>query len=346
MNRLMDANTDAEPEPSAATKSAGPRQTQFSRYAWFVLAYVVAVILFGAWVRITGSGAGCGQHWPTCHGEVIPRSPNTNTIIEYTHRVSSGLLGPMALLLCIGACRLPGRSWAVRIAALLTLLFILLEGLIGAGLVLGELVASDDSAARAIVIALHLGNTLLLTAVCALTAHWGAEPVRGRIQLLSPRMRPLLLAAVAVVLVSMSGAVTALGDTLFPVVTPDGAGVLSHLKNDLAPGAHFLLQLRVLHPVLAVVVGLALAWYCQRLSLLAGPERRLAAGCAALTWLQLALGAMNVAFRAPGPMQLLHLLVAQALWVSLVLLIARRAAWSPLDSPAAASTGLHARSVA
>ena len=75
------------------------RRDALTRYAWAFVLYLIGVILFGAWVRITGSGAGCGSHWPTCHGELIPMAPATETIIEYTHRLTSGLCGPLALLL-------------------------------------------------------------------------------------------------------------------------------------------------------------------------------------------------------------------------------------------------------
>src|SRR6266542_622176 len=70
----------------------------FARYAWGVLGVNLFVILWGALVRATGSGAGCGAHWPLCNGEVVPSSRTTATLIEYTHRASSGL----ALLLVAG----------------------------------------------------------------------------------------------------------------------------------------------------------------------------------------------------------------------------------------------------
>ena len=138
----------------------------FARYAWAFVAYLLAVILFGAWVRITHSGAGCGSHWPTCNGDLVPLAPSIETIIEYTHRLTSGALGILGLVLVGWAAR--QRRRRVLVAALVTLFFIILEALIGAGLVLKELVADDDSAARAIVISLHLVNTLMLTGAAAL----------------------------------------------------------------------------------------------------------------------------------------------------------------------------------
>ncbi|HVR96418.1 MAG TPA: COX15/CtaA family protein, partial [Thermoanaerobaculia bacterium] len=141
------------------------RIDRFARYAWATLAYNVAVILWGAAVRATGSGAGCGSHWPLCNGEVLPRSPGVQTIIEFSHRVTSGL----ALLLVVGlvvfAFRARPRGDAARGAAVLSLLFILSEAAVGAGLVLFEMVAHNQSMARALWMAAHLINTFFLLGV-------------------------------------------------------------------------------------------------------------------------------------------------------------------------------------
>src|ERR671912_761132 len=72
--------------------------TRLARFAWGVLSYNVAVIAWGAYVRATGSGAGCGEHWPLCNGTVIPRAPEIATIVEFSHRLTSGL----ALLAVVG----------------------------------------------------------------------------------------------------------------------------------------------------------------------------------------------------------------------------------------------------
>jgi len=55
----------------------------FAKAAWGVLAYSILVILWGAYVRISFSGDGCGDHWPLCHGEVIPTAPSVKTLIEF-----------------------------------------------------------------------------------------------------------------------------------------------------------------------------------------------------------------------------------------------------------------------
>ncbi|HVZ33836.1 MAG TPA: COX15/CtaA family protein, partial [Polyangiaceae bacterium] len=232
-------------DPSAASgRSLGQRR--FACFAVLLLAYLLFVIVFGAWVRITGSGAGCGAHWPSCRGELVPRTPSQATLIEYTHRLTSGLLGLLALALPLWARRVLPAGHPARRASWAALLFVGVEAAIGAALVKNGLVAQDDSVARAVVVALHLVNTLLLTGSTALAALWAwptqESPGSARVT------RRVGLAGVALVglcLVAASGAVTALGDTLFPVAS----------SAAVAASRHFLVQLRILHPLIASLVG-------------------------------------------------------------------------------------------
>ena len=202
--------------------SARVHEAAFVRYAWFVLGYTLLVILFGAWVRITGSGAGCGEHWPTCHGDVVHRPEATETLIEYTHRLTSGL----SLLFVIGLLvwsRRFAKGHLARSAGVGSMVFILTEALIGAGLVIFGLVGDDDSVARAVSMSLHLVNTLVLTA-CLLAAVYA-----GRTTTMTRMRRPSGVALAIggiLLLISLTGAVTALGDTLYPVDYGAVAGVL------------------------------------------------------------------------------------------------------------------------
>src|SRR5688500_17618370 len=143
-----------------------------ARFAWTVLAYNVAVICWGAYVRATGSGAGCGNHWPLCNGEVLPRSPGLATMIEFSHRLTSGLalIGVAALL--VWTFRAAGRGAPARSAAVCSLVFILLEAAVGAGLVLFELVADNATMARAMFMVVHLINPFLLLRPLSLSASW------------------------------------------------------------------------------------------------------------------------------------------------------------------------------
>ena len=303
------------------------------RFAWSVLGYNVAVVLWGAYVRATGSGAGCGSHWPLCNGEVVPRGASAATLIEFSHRLTSGLalLGVLALVIWIWrAC---GRGHRARRGALWSLLLILVEAGIGAGLVLFELVADNASMARALFMAAHLVNTFFLLAALTLTAVWIADPSPMRF-----RQRPRVTLAHAVCVVwligaGMSGAVAALGDTLYPSATLADA-----LRADLSPTSHFLLRLRVLHPALAIGAGLLVIFFALRF---AGPDGtvRLRNGLIALVAGQLAAGFLNVLLLAPVWLQLLHLLLADAIWIGFVMLgaaVMRR----PLAGHVAAGSGL------
>ena len=295
------------------------RLNRLAGFAWSVLAFNLAVILWGAYVRATGSGAGCGNHWPLCNGEVVPRAPQVKTLIELTHRLTSGVALLLVIALAIWAFRAYPRKHPVRLGAAASVFFILTEALIGAGLVLFELVADNASMARALFLSVHLVNTFLLLAALALTAWWaslnqGARPhPQGTMALI------LSLGFVGMLLLGVSGAVTALGDTLFPV-----SSLAEGLRQDLSPTAHLLVRLRVLHPVIAIAVGCYLI-SAASLTVSRHPGARtkqMAGAVGALVFIQLGAGALNVALLAPIWLQLLHLLLADLLWIALVLLTA------------------------
>lgn len=301
---------------------------RFARYAWLTLACNVAVILWGTIVRATGSGAGCGNHWPLCNGEVLPRAPRIETIIEFSHRATSGV----ALLLVVGlvvlAFRGRPRGHAARKAAVFSLIFMLGEAAVGAALVLFELVADNKSMARAMFMATHLVNTFLLLAALTLTVRFasGGAPFR---------LRGLLgggfvLAACGLLVSGVSGAVAALGDTLFPATS------LAHaLKQDLSPTAHLLIRLRVFHPAIAVACAVIVLVISLKLlqTRPASETSRFALWTSGLVLLQILAGAMNVLLLAPIWLQVVHLLLADLLWISFVLLGASALAVSEAKTP-------------
>jgi len=297
-----------QPSPTPPTP---PGESPFSRAAWAFVAYLLFVILFGAWVRITGSGAGCGDHWPLCDGELIPRAPSAERVIEYTHRVTSGLCGIFGIGFLITAARSYGFGHKVTRGALATLLFIMVEGAIGAMLVKLELVAGDTSTARAVVVALHLGNTLLLTASAALMA-WLAGKGRG-FQWGPPALRAswFLLPIIGVALTAMTGAVTALGDTVFPVGSEAAESAAGHL----------LVQLRIVHPVVAITVAALLVAFGLRMAKagVKGQAKVWTKRVGALVVVQVIFGFVNIGLSAPGWAQISHLLIAQGLWIALCL---------------------------
>lgn len=307
-------------EQNMAQKPPGPSKA-FTTYAWLFLFYLLAVILFGAWVRITGSGAGCGSHWPTCHGDVIPRDPSTQTMIEYTHRLTSGLLGIMVIPLIGWAFKRFGRH-PVFWASIVTLVFILFESAIGAGIVLAELVADNDSIARSIVIAIHLVNTLFLTGSAALVAWWSTGKKMPQFHRGGALKWLLYVGMAGLIATSMSGAVTALGDTLFPVDPTIGDGLFQRVRDDLSPANHFLVRLRIFHPVIAVVAALYLmviTWVIRLRDV--HPRIELWAGVTlALVIIQTLIGVFNILLAAPGWIQIIHLLFAQLLWIAVLFL--------------------------
>ena len=383
--------------------------TALARYCRFLLAYNLAVIVWGAYVRASGSGAGCGSHWPSCNGEVVPLRPSAATLVEYSHRVSSGLVLVLVAALVVWAFRAAPKGHPVRRGAVLSLVFTLSEAAVGAGLVLFKLVAHDESLARALAISTHLLNTQLLLAALTLAAYAagafravsaaarpaaanarpaaaGARPavavgeaqsgagvaaggtempmgdapaagtgppdlappppspglpsVEGPSSVIGacasgrggPGRRPwpgwsFALALAATMAIAATGAVAALGDTLFPASSL-GQG----LAQDLSSASHLLLRLRTVHPLLAIALGAYLLHLCQQVTA-AGPEvRRQANRLRLLVIGQWMLGLLNIALLAPVWLQLTHLLVADLLWIALVLLALETLAGEPVPA--------------
>lgn len=306
----------------------------FSIYVWGVLAFNVLVIVWGAFVRATGSGAGCGSHWPLCNGEVILRAPEIETIIEFSHRTSSGIALLLVAALVPLAWRTFGRGHRVLKMALISLAFILFEALLGAGLVLLEYVAHNASVARAYWVAGHLINTFLLLAVLTLTAWWGGGAPAIRLRSQPGALVGTLGAALAGMLVlGASGGITALGDTLLlnAGITPEQSSLVATLVD-----------LRIYHPLLAFVVGgLILAAVMTARSMRPSPIiNRLGWLLGSVFVLQLMVGAFNVVLKAPVAMQLIHLLISDTIWISLVLLAANAlAVAAPVTSTESSPSG-------
>jgi heme A synthase len=300
---------------------------RFRRFAWGVLGVSLFVILWGAFVRASGSGAGCGRHWPLCNGQMLPARPGTATLIELAHRLSSGL----ALALVAGLFWWSRREFLAghrsRRWAAWSLVFICTEALVGAGLVLLELVGADDSLARAGYLAVHLLNTFLLLGCLALTAHHAAQDSPRRAPRAGPAAWLLAIGLLLVLLVGMSGAIAALGDTLFPSLSLGEA-----FRADASATSHILIRLRVLHPLTAVLSGcylVVMVWWVGRLR---PPAAHSVWGrlLVALVLSQLGVGLINLLLLAPTVLQLAHLLIADLLWISLVVFAA--SAWEEAES--------------
>jgi heme a synthase len=294
---------------------AADRVRAFIRFAWIALAMSVLVIVWGAVVRATGSGAGCGSHWPLCNGDVVPLAPTVATIIEFVHRLTSGLVMILAVGLVVMARRTFPAGHAARKWAAISLIFMLLEAAIGAGIVLLKLVEGNTSALRAGYVGGHLVNTLLLVAAMTTTI-WNADassPGQNRASTPSPPSG-FSIAMVLMLFVAASGAIVALGDTLFP-----SESLRAGLAADLDPTAHFLIRLRVWHPILAAAVASYLFLIAWRHPAFAGElqatPRQLVMFLIAF---QVGLGVINLMLLAPLTLQMAHLLVSNLLWIALV----------------------------
>jgi len=308
--------------PSTIESPSRTRPSGFTRYAWGVLAWNLFVILWGAYVRASGSGAGCGSHWPLCNGDVVPRAPRLETIIEFTHRVTSAVSLFATAWLAIWAVRRFPRVHRVRRYALLSVVFLIAEAMLGAGLVLFEFVAANASVGRAFYLSLHLVNTQFLLATLALCAWYSREDAPNAV-----RRPPRVIAALpAALVVSVTGAIAALGDTLYPA-----ASLAEGMRQDLSAASSFLVRLRVLHPVFAVLAAGYFAY--AAVSVLRSKPRpmttQIALAVIVLAVTQLGAGAINITLLAPVWMQLVHLLLADLLWLSLVLLAVERKAQTP-----------------
>ncbi|MBT9331224.1 COX15/CtaA family protein [Paracidobacterium acidisoli] len=308
--------------PVPATASATSRPSAGLRgFAWGVVAYNVLVIVWGAAVRATGSGAGCGDHWPLCNGNVVLHHPGVATLIEFAHRASSGVALLAVIALTFWIFRTTPRYHAARFWSMASLLLTLNEALLGALLVLLGLVAHNQSGARAVYFGLHFTNTMLLLATLALTAHFLSRRLgfmRGSTEFRAPLLASVgLLATLAT---GVMGSLAALGDTLYPA-----RDLWAAIAEDFSSHSSWLLRIRWIHPALAFVAGAFLLWLIIR-NLPGGNapgNRSLALVLLGLLALQYTLGFTDVALLAPVWLQLAHLFVADLLWITLVVLAVR-----------------------
>lgn len=290
------------------------RLRTLQRWAWFTLLYMILVILWGAFVRATGSGAGCGDHWPLCNGVVVPREPRLETIIELTHRLTSGLSLIFVVALFFFARKAAEAGHPLRRASAWALAFIILEALIGAGLVLFELVAHNASLKRMFSMSAHLLNTFaLLSALCLCI--WRSDERRPERMARFSKITKIpltLTCGIFLVLSGMTGAIAALGDTLY-----SGFGALP-LQAYLDGEVPFLLRLRLIHPVVAISAAvLLLAHQVKAFKFYDDPGfARIGWTVSVLTLVQVGLGFVNVQLMAPVSMQLIHLGVGVVLWIS------------------------------
>lgn len=291
-----------------------------ARLAWVIVAYNMTVILWGAYVRGSGSGAGCGSRWPLCNGEILPSIAQSQTLIEFMHRVTSAVSLILVFFLVVWCWRQTSKGDWPRYSCVWAVFLLLNEALLGALLVLLDHVGRlDRSAAHALFLCLHFGNTLLLLAALTLTARWLSNRKRRFVVIAKLHERVAIgLGLVAIMVIGMTGSVAGLGDTIFP------AGSLRYaLIQDFSSSSHVLLRLRLLHPVAAVMGSIYVLSLLRSFWGKQDHSQWTLVLAVALT-AQIALGAMNVILLAPIWLQMTHLLVAEVFWILLVLASADR----------------------
>jgi len=291
------------------------------RFVWGVLAFFIAVILWGTLVRATGSGAGCGNHWPLCNGTVLQHSASVNTLIEFIHRITSGLSFFLVVGLLAWTFAGTVRGHLARAAAVASVVFTLIEAILGALLVKLGYTAQSQSPMRPAFLALHLTNTLLLLAALALTAHLLSRRkgyLRGSVRVAAPF--GAVATVIIVMIVGVTGSLAALGDTLFPASSLGQA-----LAQDFSATSGWLVRWRWTHPAVAFFASIFLIWLLVRAAQRSThwDNRTLSALVLLLLAAVYTLGVLDVVLLAPLWVQVAHLLGADTLWASLVVLTAR-----------------------
>lgn len=299
------------------------KMSAFAKFAWFVLAYNIVVILWGVFLRASKSGDGCGQHWLTCHGEVVPSAPELKTIIEFSHRITSALDGLIVIALLVWAFRIwyvhktESTSYILKMAVG-AFVFVLIEGALGAGLVLTGNTAETLTPARPFWMAAHLINTLILLSLLTITARSASDGRRIRFSITAPQLLWIAVGAALIFLVGISGSIAALSSMIFP-----SGSLTEGITRDFSSTSHMLLRIRPLHPIVAVLTAVFLTFWAGWVKANASKSKTVARWANILSILvvvQIAFGALTLLTLAPILMQLGHLFLADAIWISFVLL--------------------------
>ncbi|MBK8465265.1 MAG: COX15/CtaA family protein [Chloracidobacterium sp.] len=296
--------------------------SRLAKYAWFVLGFNILVILWGVFLRASKSGDGCGQHWITCHGEVIPSAPELKTVIEFTHRITSSLAGILIIVLLVWAFRRwkSNKSDQNRLTlgvAVGSFIFVVIEGLLGAGLVLTGNTAENLTPERPLWMAAHLINTFILLAFLTLTARYASGGKRLVFRAQPKYLLAIVIGVIAIFLVGTSGSIAALSHMIFPAGT-----IAEGVAQDFSQTSHFLLRLRLLHPITAILTSVFLIFLTGWLAKEGGNGKTVSRWSNILSILilaQIAFGATTLLMLAPMVMQLGHLLLADLICISYIL---------------------------
>ena len=270
-------------------------------------------ILAGAIVRATGSGDGCGASWPTCNGRVIPSLETSSEIIEFSHRSISGVLLIVTLLLFVKSKDQHTPLLHKKIINYLTF-FVLLEAAIGAVIVIYEWVGLNSSLPRIIAVPLHLVNTFALLGFYTLIFYLLRESENKLSNFFDKRIK---IAFVLFFLTGATGSVTALADVLFP-----SASFVEGFIEDFDSTSEILTRLRILHPFVSTILSIFLFSESNRFK----KEFEIDSSIIkVLVIVGVILGVLNVVSNIILPLSILHLLLADLLWITYVYKTAEKA---------------------
>jgi heme A synthase len=287
------------------------------KYSLFLLVYSIFAITFGAVVRATGSGAGCGSNWPFCQDEVNLTASQMETVIDFTHRLSSGLTIIFVLILLVWVFKIYEKKSKIRSAARFVFFFVIVQTLIGAGLILFNPVGENSSIIKALIITLHLVNSFFLLASNAILYEWVKDGEPKKLLVTKNAKQLFTLMAILFLVLGASGTITALGDTIF------SDNLLTQGVKQNFSGENFLLQLRVYHPIIAVMIGLGIYFIYNNFLKKSKNEKlnRYSKCLAGLFLSQLFFGVLTLILNSPIWMQLIHLFLAEIIWIIFILWI-------------------------
>jgi cytochrome c oxidase assembly protein subunit 15 len=288
---------------------------RFRGFSWAVVVFTIGVVVSGDIVQATESGAGCGESWPRCDGSLVPAIGDAHTAVEFTHRIATTVLSLGFIALLYGAWKLYGRGHRVWGATLWATFFLMTEILLGAALVLFGWVDDDASWGRVAADGLHVVNTFLLVGGTVLIAWFASGAPAFRIDRARRTDRLLVGSLIAVLLIAVTGTINSLADTL---------ALSDQIDVDETPIAAILVNIRGIHPAVAIGGGIGIFYVMTVLrDAASGTTMRLLIGVQVVIGLQFVVGILNIALLTPLETQIIHLVLADTIWILLILLTAQ-----------------------
>jgi len=279
---------------------------KLNSYAKLGLFLSIVSILAGAFVRATGSGDGCGATWPTCKGRIIPALTDTSELIEFSHRSVSGFLLIVTLIIFSKTRKLHKASLVKSVTNYLTF-FVIFEAIIGAVIVLFEWVGLNSSLPRIIAVPIHLVNTFGLLGSYAILYKILEDDIQ---EIKSIFNKNFILISFLFLLSGATGSITALADVLFP-----STSFIEGFLADFDKTSEVLTRLRILHPIISTILSIVLYLYSTRINKKYGVNVKL---LKTFVIIAVSLGVLNVLSNIVLPLSILHLAIADFLWISYI----------------------------